>query len=145
MHREVQVPRIFQSVRSNAEFASKLAPTRFFRSPSPRGNSSPFRRCPKGKTGRPSGLSGRWSGFSCICRINRVIKNMDVTREIIVMTRYLHWTEDDLQLEIRSLSERIAEASESTNASSRAAVSYLNQVLKDRRDQLAVLRRGRLH
>ncbi len=70
---------------------------------------------------------------------------MDATREIIVMTRYLHWTEDDLQLEIRSLSERIAEASESTNASSRAAVSYLNQVLKDRRDQLAVLRRGRLH
>lgn len=56
-------------------------------------------------------------------------------------THYFRWTEDELQLEIQDLNERIAYASQSPAASARAAVSYLNQVLKDRCDQLAVLRR----
>jgi hypothetical protein len=66
---------------------------------------------------------------------------MYATREKVVSTHYFRWTEDELQLEIQDLNDRIAEASQSHAASARAAVSYLNQVLNDRRDQLAVLRR----
>ncbi len=79
-----------------------------------------------------------FTGFAVLVRYRYA------TRERVVNTHYFRWTEDELQLEIQDLNERIANASQSPAASARAAVSYLNQVLKDRCDQLAVLRR-RLH
>ncbi|HEY5700660.1 MAG TPA: hypothetical protein VIT83_01075 [Gammaproteobacteria bacterium] len=54
-------------------------------------------------------------------------------------------TEEDLRKEIQRLRDRIAEASESASGSARSAISYLNQVLRDRRDELAVIRRKRYH
>lgn len=54
-------------------------------------------------------------------------------------------TEEDLRREIQRLRERIAEASESASASARSAISYLNQVICDRRDEIAILRHRRYH
>lgn len=62
-----------------------------------------------------------------------------------MMSPSVRWTEDELRREIERLCERISQASRSATATSQAAVAYLNQVLKDRRDDLAVLRRRRLH
>lgn len=55
------------------------------------------------------------------------------------------WTEDELRKEIQRLRERISKASQSANSSARAAVSYLNQLLRDRRAELATMRRRRVH
>ncbi|MDX1514880.1 MAG: hypothetical protein R3174_14170 [Gammaproteobacteria bacterium] len=54
-------------------------------------------------------------------------------------------TEEELRREIQQLRDRIAAASESTAASARSAISYLNQMLRDRRDELAILRRRQYH
>ena len=54
-------------------------------------------------------------------------------------------TEEDVQREIQRLRERITQASESARASARSAISYLNQVIRDRREELAILRHRRYH
>lgn len=54
-------------------------------------------------------------------------------------------TEEELRREIQRLRERIAEASVSASASARSATSYLNQLMRDRRDELAILRYRRYH
>ncbi|HEX9585502.1 MAG TPA: hypothetical protein VGB36_13470 [Gammaproteobacteria bacterium] len=54
-------------------------------------------------------------------------------------------TEEELRREIQRLRERVAEASVSASASARSAISYLNQVIRDRRDELAILRYKRYH
>jgi len=51
------------------------------------------------------------------------------------------WTEDQLRKDIELLCERISRTSRSDTSSARAAVSYLNQMLKDRRAELARMRR----
>lgn len=53
------------------------------------------------------------------------------------------WTEDELAKEIARLGDMIAEAAKATDTRSRCAVSYLRQVLRDRRDSLTVLRKSR--
>lgn len=55
------------------------------------------------------------------------------------------WTEDELRKEIERLREHISKVSQSDSARARAAVSYLNQMLRDRRAELAALQRKRVH
>jgi hypothetical protein len=54
-------------------------------------------------------------------------------------------SEEELRREIQRLRERVAKASISASASARSAISYLNQVIRDRRDELAILRYKRYH
>ncbi|HSS62979.1 MAG TPA: hypothetical protein VLS27_00975 [Gammaproteobacteria bacterium] len=54
-------------------------------------------------------------------------------------------SEDELRKEIERLRQRISQASKSDTSSARAAVSYLNQMLRDRRAELASMRRSRAH
>ena len=60
-------------------------------------------------------------------------------------TIHPRWTEEELRQEIERLRERITEVSQSENISARAAVSYLNQMLRDRRAELATMRRKGVH
>ena len=55
------------------------------------------------------------------------------------------WTEDELHREISRLDALIGEAEGADDERSRCAVSYLRQVLRDRRDSLSVLRKSRAH
>ena len=53
------------------------------------------------------------------------------------------WTETELTSEITRLGELIDKASTNSDERSKCAVSYLQQVLRDRRDALSVLRKRR--
>ncbi len=56
---------------------------------------------------------------------------------------YSRWTEDELHADIQRLGKLIAETRRRSGHSPRCAVAYLTQVLRDRRDSLAVLRVGK--
>ena len=62
-----------------------------------------------------------------------------------MLTTTVRRTEEDLQREIQRLCDRIAQVAESARSTSQSAISYLNQVLRDRRDELAILRHSRYH
>ena len=55
------------------------------------------------------------------------------------------WTEDELRREIARLDDLIVEAEKGSDERSRCAVAYLRQMLRDRRDTLAVIRKRRTH
>ena len=55
------------------------------------------------------------------------------------------WTEDELMLDIARLDHLIVEAEKTSDERSRCAASYLRQVLRDRRDTLAVISHRRTH
>ena len=55
------------------------------------------------------------------------------------------WTEDELSREIQRLNTLIDQAAKGSDTRSRCAMSYLQQVMKDRIDALAVIRHDRLH
>ncbi|MCB1744858.1 MAG: hypothetical protein KDK91_31115 [Gammaproteobacteria bacterium] len=56
------------------------------------------------------------------------------------LSKYSRWTERELTDEIEQLGRRIAERSQSDDERSRCAVSYMIQLLRDRRETLATLR-----
>jgi hypothetical protein len=58
------------------------------------------------------------------------------------MRAHESWSEEELRDEIARLRDLIAKASKGNDERSRCALSYLRQVLRDRRDSLTVLRQG---
>jgi len=58
------------------------------------------------------------------------------------MQNYARWTEDRLSQEIDRLGSRIAEISKLSDRRSRHAVSYMRQLLKEKKDKLALLKLG---
>ncbi len=55
------------------------------------------------------------------------------------MNTVIRWTEDQLVEEISGLDARLTEAPNRAEPSTKAAKSYLRQLLKDRRDTLRLL------
>lgn len=62
-----------------------------------------------------------------------------------MMPRYIPWTEDELAREIARLDDLITETGRNADKRSRCAVSYLRQVIKDKRETLAILRQRATH
>ncbi|MCP5150999.1 MAG: hypothetical protein H6983_06920 [Ectothiorhodospiraceae bacterium] len=54
--------------------------------------------------------------------------------------RLNRWTERELESEIANLGDRLARAAEGGDRRARCAVSFLRQVLQERRDELNALR-----
>lgn len=61
------------------------------------------------------------------------------------MERYIPWTEEELQREIRRLDNLIASQSVNEDKRSRCAVSFLREIARDKRDTLDLLRMRRSH
>ena len=57
-----------------------------------------------------------------------------------MVTIFSRWSEDELNADIARLGKQIAATRQRTGHSSRCAVAYLTQVLRDRRNSLATLR-----
>lgn len=66
------------------------------------------------------------------------------TGDLEMRTAAERWTEAELANEIRRLAEQIERAAENDTERSRNAVSYLQQVLQDRKRTLAVLKQKRV-
>ena len=95
---------------------------------------------------RSSRFQLRSSGWACPDYApGSLLEEITISRGKTLATINPRWTEDELRKEIERLRERISQISQSANASARAAVSYLNQMLRDRRAELASLRRRRVH
>ena len=62
----------------------------------------------------------------------------------VAMTRISsRWTEEELAREIDRIGDRIDRTARHDDERSRYAVSYLQQLLRDRRDRLTILRQRR--